>query len=238
MKIIHDMEKRQFEEDRLYFVNQIETLINQKMFPDALKSAEDRLSRLPFDIDARAFIILILIKLDNIEELRVKIGELDKDIIRLSFIYLQAADAYREKGFNRDAVLCYQKFLSLNPFSKNSKEIFGKIALLQGDENPLDDTAESDEANGKDRPGPEFCTMTLAELYIKQGHAKMAEEILMEIIKREPENIHAKEKLDVVKKILASKSSSLVHNAAVTESLINTLTCWLNNIDRLKTHAT
>lgn len=175
--------------------------------------------------------------MDDIEELRNKIGELDKDVIRLSFIYLQAADTYRERGLGRDAVLCYQKFLSLNPFAENSKEIFAKIALLQEDEKLIDDIAESDESNGENSPGPEFYTMTLAELYIKQGHVKMAEEILIEIIKKEPDNNKAKEKLNALKAVLAQNSSSVVDNAAGAKNLINILTCWLNNIERLKSHA-
>jgi tetratricopeptide (TPR) repeat protein len=232
------MEKRQFEEDRLRFVNQVETLIGQKMFPEAMKLAEDRLSILPFDADARAFIISLGIKMDNIEENRDKIAALDTDIVRLSVIYLKAADAYREKGMNRDAILCYRKFLAINHFSGNSKEIFEKIALLQGDENYIDDTAELDELNDENSPSPEFYTMTLAELYIRQGHAKIAEEILQEIIKREPENDEAKKKLDEVKTMLTPNLSSVVNNAAKANRLINTLTCWLNNIDRLKYHAT
>lgn len=226
------MENKKFEDDRLHFVNQVETLIKQKNFLEALKLAEDRLSRLPFDIDAKTFINLTLIKTDNFEESRNFLHELEKNIIGLSFIYLQAADAYREKGLNRDAVLCYQKFLSLNPCAENSKEIFQKIALLHEDENLSEETADAD---GECDSGPEFYTMTLADLYIKQGHVKMASDILTEIIKREPDNTQAKEKLALVKAILAPKPSS---DDAATNNLINILTCWLNNIGRLKIYAT
>lgn len=228
------MENKQFEEDRLFFVNQVGVLINQKMFPEALKLAKDRLSRFPSDIDAKVFVNLTLIAMGNIEESRDIVHELEKDIARLSFGYLQAADAYQEKGLDRDALLCYRKFLSLNPFADNSGEVAEKIAWLQEEENLFD---ESTEADNTDTPGPEFYTLTLAELYIKQGHTRMAVDILTEILNREPGNVPAKKKLDALKANLASKSSS-GDDAALTNSLINTLSCWLDNIDRLKTHAT
>ncbi|MEN6620771.1 MAG: hypothetical protein ABFD50_04355 [Smithella sp.] len=211
----------------------MEALIEQENLSEALTLAKDRLLKRPFDIDARAFINLINIKINNIEESHIFLHELEKKIIRLSLIYLQAADAYHEKGLNRDAVLCYQKFLSLNPCAEESKEIFQKIALLQGNENMNDESVEED---AECDPGPDFYTITLADLYIKQGHMKMASDILTEIIKREPDNIQAREKLDLVKTVLVSKTAH--DNDVVTNNLINILTCWLNNIGKLNNHAT
>ncbi|MGV8058311.1 MAG: tetratricopeptide repeat protein [Smithellaceae bacterium] len=228
------MENNQFEEDRLFFINQMETLLSHEMLPEALGVAEERLARLSFDIDARVFINKVLIEMGRIEESRNILRRLDEDLNRLSFVYLRAADVYREKGLKQDAVSCYQKFLSLNPLFERSREVAGKIALLQGEEHKASEVDESDSA---DMPRPEFYTLTLADLYIKQGHPKMAAEILAEIIKREPANVQARVKLDTVKASLALKSSSgdTVHSV---NNLIKTLSCWLENIGRLKNHAT
>ncbi len=228
------MENNQIEEDRLVFVNQMEMFLRDKRLSEALSMAEERLSRLPLDIDARAFINLVLIVMGRIEESRNILQGLEKDIARLSFVYLQAADSYREKGLNQDAVLCYQKFLSLNPLAENSREVAEKIALLKNAEPVADEVDESGDA---DSPGPEFYTLTLADLYIKQGHSKMAVDILTEIIKREPANVQARVKLDTVKAVLALKSSS-GGSAASTNNLIKTLSCWLENLGGLKKHAT
>lgn len=228
------MENNQFEEDRLLFVNQMESVLHQKMMPEALKMAEERLSMHPLDIDARAFLNFVLIEMGRIEESRDILHGLEKDIIRLSFIYLRAADAYREKELNHDAILCYQKFLSLNPFSEHTLEITEKIVLLQ-EENPLAD--EVDESGSADMPIPEFYTITLADLYIKQGHLKMAADVLTEIIRRDPVNVQARAKLDTVRATIARKLSP-GDTVALTNNLIKTLSCWLNNIGRLKKHAT
>jgi len=228
------MENNQFEEDRLIFVNQLESLLQQKKLQEALSMAEERLSRLPLDLDARAFIHLTLIEMGRIEESRDILQSLDKDFVKLSFVYLRAADAYREKGLNQDAVLCYQKFLSLNPLSEHSREVTEKIALLQKEEPFTDEVDESGDAN---MPNPEFYTITLADLYVQQGHWKTAADILKEIIRRDPVNAQAKAKLDTVNTTLWLKLSP-GETVPSTNNLIKTLSCWLENIGRLKKHAT
>ncbi len=228
-----NMESSQYEEDRISFVNKAESLISQKMFPEALKFAEDRLAQYPSDIDARAFTNLILIEMGKISESRKILHELEQDIVRLSSGYLQAANAYHHKGLIQDAVLCYQKFIVLNPLSENSQEVAETIALLQNEENLADEELEEDDT---EIIQPEFYTMTLADLYIRQGHLKMAADILAEIIKKEPANVQAKEKFDTVNAFLAKESLS-VDNVESINNLINILSCWLDNIGRLKTHA-
>jgi len=227
------MENPQYQEDRISFVNQQESLISKKMFPEALKLAENRLAHFPTDIDAKVFIHLIFIEMGKMEESRQIMQELEQDTVRLSFGYLRAANTYHDKGLIQDAIFCYQKFIALNPFAENSQEVAETIALLQNDENLADEEPEEDDT---EIIQPEFYTMTLADLYIRQGHLKMAADILAEIIKREPANIQAKEKFDTVNTFLAKEPSS-DDNVASINNVINILSCWLENIDRLKTHA-
>ena len=65
----------------------------------------------------------------------------------------------------------------------------------------------------------------------------MAADILTEIIKREPANVQARVKLDTVKAAIALKSSP-GDTVPSVNNLIKTLSCWLENIGRLKKHAT
>jgi tetratricopeptide (TPR) repeat protein len=229
------MENNQFEEDRLVFINQMETFMHQKMLPEALSLAEERLKILPVDLDARTFISLVLIKMGRIEESRDILHGLEKDITGLSFGYLHAADACREKGLNQDAVFCYQKFLSLNPLAEESREAAEKLALLQKEEHFPNEVDESESADISTKP--EFYTVTLADLYVKQGHLKMAADILSEIIKRDPANVQARVKLDTVKAAIVLKASP-GDTLTSTNNLIKTLSCWLENINRLNNHAT
>jgi hypothetical protein len=66
----------------------------------------------------------------------------------------------------------------------------------------------------------------------------MAADILTEIIARDPVNVQARVKLDTVKETLALKKSSGETHPAENNHLITTLSCWLENIGRLKKHAT
>jgi len=223
-----------FEEERLIFVNQIENLLQKRMLPEALGLAEERLAAYPADVDALVFINRILIESGEIEQSRDILRGLERDISRLSLVYLQAADTYRETGLNQDALLCYQKFLALNPLSDYSPQVAERITQMEKEGVP----AASDESDSPDMPRPEFYTITLAELYVKQGHLKMAADILTEIIARDPVNVQARVKLDTVKETLALKKSSGETLPAENNHLITTLSCWLENIGRLKKHAT
>ena len=227
------MENNQFEAERRDFVNQLESFLRQKLLPEALIMAEERLARFPDDIDAKTFINLVLIATGRIEESRDLLHSTEKDIRRLSFFYLRAADAYREKRLNSDAVACYQKYLSLDPHPENYAEIAAQIALLQKELDPNDEIPQSDSS---DMPTPEFYTLTLADLYIRQGHTKAAADILTEIIKREPANVQARGKLDSLKAAIALKSSP-GDAAPSVDIVIKTLSCWLENIGGLKKHA-
>jgi tetratricopeptide (TPR) repeat protein len=229
------MEDEKFAEDQLIFVQQMESFLQQRMLPEALSMAEERLSRLPADVDAQVFINRTLIEMGKVEASRDILHKLDEDVSRLSFVYLRTADSYREKGLKQDAVSCYQKFLALNPNSEHFLEVTEKITLLQKEEGAL--AAETDESGSTELSKPEFYTVTLADLYIKQGHLKMATDILEEIISRDPINVPARVKLDMVQAAIALKSSP-GDTAHLTDNLIKTLSCWLENIARLKKHAT
>jgi tetratricopeptide (TPR) repeat protein len=222
-----------FEEDRLIFVNQVERFLQEKLLPEALGRAEERLAAYPADVDALVFINRILIESGKIEQSRDVLRKLEMDISRLSLVFLRAADTYRETGLNQDALLYYKKFLVLNPPSDYSSQVAERIVALEKELVP----AGRDESDGPDMPRPEFYTITLAELYLKQGHLKMAADILTEIITRDPANVQARVKLDTIKATLALKKSS-GETLPAANNLKTTLSCWLENIGRLKKHAT
>ena len=142
-------------------------------------------------------------------------------------------DIYGGKGFYRDAVICYQKYISLNPTSDKAKEVVWKIALLEQEE-PL--ITDIDSIDNENTPKPEFSTVTLADLYIKQGHFKIAAEVLEKILEKEPENVLARTKLDTVTTAIALKSS-VNRDTVQSDNLAKTLSCWLENITKLKKHA-
>jgi predicted transcriptional regulator len=64
----------------------------------------------------------------------------------------------------------------------------------------------------------------------------MAAEVLEKILDKEPENVLARAKLDTVTTAIALKSS-VNGDIVQSDNLAETLTRWLENIDRLKKHA-
>jgi Tfp pilus assembly protein FimV len=93
-----------------------------------------------------------------------------------------------------------------------------------------------DSTDNENTSKPEFYTVTLADLYIKQGHFKMAAEVLEKILEEEPENVLARTKLDTITTAIALKSP-VNGDIVQSDNLAKTLSCWLENINRLKKHA-
>ncbi len=227
------MENNDSEKDRLNFLSEAEILLQQNKLPEALSLAEARLRRLPLDVDARVIAGNVFIGMGKVDEARDILREVEEIISGLSLIYVQMGDIYGKKGFYRDALICYQKYISLNPTSAKATEVVGKIALLEQEE-PL--LTEMDSTDNENSPKPEFSTVTLADLYIKQGHFKMAAEVLEKILEKEPENVLARTKLDTVATAIALKSSAN-RDIVQSDNLAKTLSCWLENITKLKKHA-
>lgn len=217
------METNGFAPDRQIFIDKMTNLLSGGEFSEILKCAENRLQKFPCDTDAYFFIHHVLIKMERIDEARDVLRQVEKNISFLSLVFLRAADTYSEQNLNSDASSCYRKFLSLNPHHERTAEVAEKIAGL---ENKAPAVLASEDSENKEFPGPELFTVTLADLYIKQGHEKMAADILAEIISRDPTNIQARKKLDKLSADMKQKSANA--------DIIATLSSWLNNIDRSK----
>jgi len=228
------MENNNLEENRLKFLSEAEVFLQESKLPEALSFAEARLKNFPLDVDARIVAVKALIGMGRVEETRNILHEVEEIISGLSLIYIRMGDIYGKKGFYRDAAVCYEKFISLNPNSENAKEVVENISLLEQEEpliTEIDETADHETI-----PRPDFHTVTLADLYIKQGHFKMAAEILEKILQYDPDNDLVRTKLDTVKTAIALKSSAR-GDVIQSDYLAETLTRWLENIDRLKKNA-
>ena len=87
---------------------------------------------------------------------------------------------------------------------------------------------------GEASEAPEdFLTVTLAELYIRQGHLRQAESVLEKIVRREPQNDRAAGLLRDVRGRLQPATASPGDAAVAAE-----LSRWLDNVGRLRGHAT
>ena len=89
-------------------------------------------------------------------------------------------------------------------------------------------------AGGEASEAPEdFLTVTLAELYIRQGHLRQAESVLEKIVRQEPQNDRAAGLLRDIRDRLQPVTASPKDAAVEAE-----LSRWLDNVGRLRGHAT
>jgi tetratricopeptide (TPR) repeat protein len=221
------------EKDRSNFLYEAEKLLEQNKLMEAFNLAGERLRSFPADADAHLIAGNALLGMGKVDEARDVLREVGEIISRLALVYDRMGDIYRKKGFHQAAAVCYEKFISLHPGDEEARNVIGKMILLEQEDQPVPEVGMIYDEN---IPDPELFTVTLAELYIKQGHLQVAADILKEIIWREPQNSQAVAKLESLKAALDPKSSA---NAKFveTDNLIKTLSAWLKNIDRLKMHA-
>jgi tetratricopeptide (TPR) repeat protein len=227
------MKNNTVEEDSTNFLGEAEILLQQNKLREAFNLARERLRSLPADADAHVVAVNALLLMGRVDEARDVLREVGEIISRLALIYERMGDIYRKKGFHQDAAVCYEKFISLHPGAEDARRVIEKMMLLEQEDQPV---PEGGMIYDENIPDPELFTVTLAELYIKQGHLQVAAEILKEIICREPQNIQAVAMLDSLNAALDPKSSAS-EKFIESNNLINTLSSWLKNIDRLKIHA-
>jgi tetratricopeptide (TPR) repeat protein len=229
------MIKYTFKEDINNFLSEAEDLFQLNNLLEALNLAKERLQSFPLDVNAHIVACKAFIYMERPDDAREALRDVGEIISGLTLVYERVGDIYREKGFNQDAAACYEKVLSLHPEAENAREVIGKMALLDQDEDPVSVTA-TDIVNNENIREPEFFTTTLAELYIKQGHLHDAEIILEEVIKKEPQNMQAMSMLDELKETLLHQSSSN-DKFSRHDNLIRILSSWLKNIERFKNNA-
>jgi tetratricopeptide (TPR) repeat protein len=225
------MENNYSKENYQNFSDQVENLLQQNLLPQALTVVEKRLKQFPLDTDTNVIACDVLVRMGRLDDVRGILSKFD-DLI--SGLYAHAGDIYQKHGFTSDAVICYRKSIVLNPTAGHAKEIREKLILCEQEEPQQEDMVEPDDLN---LPRPEFYTVTLADLYIKQGHLQMAAEVLQDIIRKEPANVQARAKFDTVKAAIALKTMADSKTANAGE-LLNILSSWLENVSRIKEHAT
>lgn len=228
------MENNIFNENRIHFLREANALLQNNRFLEALNLVTKPLQNYPADADLLGIYGEALIGMGRLKELHAFLNSVEQIISGFNLIYERAGDACREKGFYREAAHCYEKFISLRPDAEKSRDILEKMTYL----------AQADQASGgesftDDQSIPEqeeFYTVTMAQLYIEQGHDHDAEIILKEIIKKEPLHPQAKAMLDELRSLRGSellKKDQCPQNSKV----IATLYSWLKNIERMKTDA-
>jgi len=194
----------------------------------ALDLARERLKKIPGDPDARVGICRALIQLGRVGEAGVALEEVEKIIANLSHIYACIGDLCIKRGMEDSAEECYRRSMILDPGEHWARDI---LERLKGAVEPGGTGAEEKSGEDAEIP-PDFRTLTLAELFIRQGHLREAGELLDKIVGQEPQNEKASGLLQEVRGRMLAEAAEKRNAGIVSE-----LSRWLDNIGRVRGHA-
>jgi len=189
--------------ERKAFLEGVDALLGRSDYLTALGLAESRLKQAPGDMDARMAIARVWIEQGRLEEAGEMLREMEEILAGLSQIYTTMGDIYLKKGMLESAQAFYRTYLSLNPETPTALEVSEKLQVIPRQQATVDGLAAKEEAASQIPDG--LKTVTLAELYARQGHLRMAEEMLEAILNRGPHHPKAAELLREVRLRIATQ---------------------------------
>jgi tetratricopeptide (TPR) repeat protein len=211
-------------QERKSFLRQAEAYLERNELPAVLDLAEARLKRTPGDLDARIAICRVRLMQGRPDEAREMLSEMEDLLASLSRIYAGMGDICIKEGMKDSAETFYRKVMFLNPGVPLPKDITERLDGIE--------ELHATDAEGDAEIPANFQTVTLAELYIRQGHLRQAEELLEKIIGHDPQNQKAAGLLQDVRERLLKGASAQQDAGIIAE-----LSRWLDNIGRLRAHA-
>jgi tetratricopeptide (TPR) repeat protein len=225
----------------------VEALLEQRMFDLAQELAVERLVRLPDDVDARIAMCRVWTRMGKLEQVEEILQEVEKRINDWSRLHAAMGDICRESGLKKEAVRFYRRFLVLNPQGTPHATVLEKLDLLMdaGADALLPDE-DQDHYEDISAIAPDFHTMTLAELYLRQDQPDMARNVLNEILRREPHHREAAARLREIDNRQTAPQSDPDRQTApqsdpdrqTHERVLQELSRWLDNIGRIRGYAT
>ena len=215
-------------QSREEFLSKAGAYLDQDLSDMAIALAKERLGNFPGDVDARIILGSSLINTGKMDEALEVLRSVEDDIIKWSSVFKNLGDIYQEKGLTEKAIQDYQSFISLNPDSPITKDLHAKLDYLTGS-TAQNDLMPEELDDSIEQVSPDFYTITLAELYKKQGHLEMASKVLEEILKTDSGNFKAAEMLKDVKITLEGEKSKVLLEEKQA-LVINELNRWLKNL--------
>ncbi len=216
------------------FIAQAESCLDQGLQKEAQDYALNWLERFPDDAEARVILCQAWTRMGKLDKVKKLLQEVDEAIYGMSVIYAKMGDICQRSGLNQEAITFYRKFLDLNPNSPITKEVAEKLHSLA----PSSEKILPQEEEMPQHSLPVMRTVTIAELYIKQGHPDLAAEILEEIIKKDRTNQRALAMLREIRSgDVQSEKVAQPEKSAKPVAVLKELNRWLRNIDRIRDYA-
>jgi len=205
--------------ERGAFLVEAEAFLDANDDETALAVAEARLLRMPRDIDARSVICRVRIRQGRLEEAEEMLRELEVSLASLSRVYSTLWDAYHSRGMEEKEEAAYRKYKALNPDLPPAPE-------------GADGPGQPERGAGDPTEVPsDFQTVTLAELYILQGHLGPAADVLEGILRKKPDHEKAAALLGEVREMILREEARQRYPIVIDE-----LSRWLDTIGRARGH--
>ena len=202
------------------FLEEAEAFLTAGDDETALALAEARLLRMPGDLDARSVICRVRIRQGRLEEAEEMLREMEVSLASLSRVYSTLWDAYHSRGMEEKEEAAYRKYKALNPDLPPAPE-------------SADGLGQPERGAGDSTEVPsDFQTVTLAELYIRQGHLAPAADVLEGILRAKPDHEKAAALLGEVREMTLREEARQRYPIVIDE-----LSRWLDNIGRSRGHA-
>jgi len=193
--------------------------IDHGLYEKAVMCARERLDRFPGDIDSWLVLAACHVRTGRPDEARDILETLDRIVPGWFQISECLGDVYRAKGMDDEALRYYRRSLVLDEGA--AVRIAGKIAAL---ESGTQDDSSRDEV--PDLTAATLQTVTLADLYIGQRHLATAMDVLHNVLKQDPSNRDARERLRFVKALMSGNRDAYV---------LSELNRWLEKLPKLRT---
>ena len=211
-----------------------ESFLEQGLLKESEDYARNCLEKFPHDTEARIILCQTWTRMGKLDKVKKMLEEVDAAIFGMSVIYAKMGDLCQRSGLNQEAIAFYQKFLGLQPHSPLTQEVTEKLHSLA----PASAMILPREEEVPQHSLPIMRTVTMAELYIKQGHADLAAELLQEIVKKNPTNQRALAMLSEISGgKTAAEKSALPEIGQRPHAVIMELNRWLHNIHRIRSYA-
>jgi len=179
--------------DRKEFVARAEEYLEQDP-ARAVDLALERLRIYPDDLEAKIILGIGWYRKGEMEPALEVLRGIAEDVIRWSPAFSILSELSRERGLDDVADQASRIYMSLNPESPeaiaNLEERLRRESLVY----PEPGNEKLDEEVGLPRAA-DFKTLTLADLYTRQGYRELAEALLKEILASDPDNRDALERL-------------------------------------------
>ena len=179
--------------DRKEFIARAEACLEQDPAL-AVDLALERLRIYPDDTEAKIILGIGWYRKGERDPALDVLRGLSNDVIRWSPVFSILSELCRDQGLDEEAERASRIYMSMNPESPEAIADLEDRLRRESRTYPEAGAEKPDEDVGLPRTA-DFKTLTLADLYARQGYRELAEALLKEILATDPQNQDALERL-------------------------------------------